>query len=168
MFVIKAIIPKKAKIVNPAVFEQKVKQVLTQAENDIKREFRKTVSTWRYKPPFTSKRKILANTWTSDIGPHGRGEKLYAWLDLGTAPHRIVPVHAPALVFLRGYQPRTTPRVIGSGAQRRFPPRVVTQEVHHPGIRRREFSDTIGTQYAPIFYSNLSRAFSIAASSFHE
>lgn len=168
MFTIKAIIPSKAKIVGPAIFEKKIDQVLSTAENDIKKLFRETVSTWKYKVPMYSKRTHKATSWISDIGPRGKGQDLYAWIDLGTKPHIITPKNAPALRFFRGYQARTKPRVIGSGPQRRFGNFVRAMKVKHPGIEPREFSETIGKHYQPIFYKNLSNAFNVAAKSFEE
>lgn len=167
MFTVKAIIPKRAKMVSGAAFEKQVDKVLSQAEEDIKREYRKTVRTWRFKTPFYSKRTKTATEWRSDIGPHGRGERLYSWIDLGTKEHPITPKNAPALVFLRGYKARTSPKVIGSGAMRRFPPLWRVQKVKQK-INPREFSETIAKAYQPVFLRNMEKAFGIAAKEFEE
>ena len=167
MFTIKAVVPPRAKVIGPAAFEKKIDEVLSRAENDIKIEFRKTVKTWVNKPAFYSKRTRKASMWMSDIGPHGKGGLLYSWVDLGTAEHDITPKNAPALVFMRGFQARTRPKVIGSGAMKRFPPLWRVQHVRQK-IKPREFSDTIGTQYQPVFYNNLAKAFNTTAKSFEE
>ena len=168
MIKFKAIVPKKNKIVNSIIFANRIKTELRAASKDLISEYEKTVSTWSRKPDF--KAQIGYNFfggWSLNVYPTGKHKMQYIWVDLGTLEHEITPVRAPALVFKRGYKPRTHPRVIGSGSYKRFGPTWRVQRVVQ-SVTPRLFSETIQEHYQPTFVTRMNYAFKQTAKSLEE
>jgi len=114
-------------------------------EREILRDFRRTVSTWHHHPQFET---INASGMIGVALLIGTNDKVYHWVDEGTAAHPIV-AHTPAgLRFRTGFQPKTTPGVLASGpGQTAHGGWVRKMSVMHPGTRARHFSQLIWAKW---------------------
>lgn len=76
-------------------------------------------------------------------------DEIWNWIDQGTPPHIIVPVNAPMLRFNQPFVPKTRVRNINSYKGEIGTMEVVAQEVHHPGVEAREFTEVIVERWQP-------------------
>jgi hypothetical protein len=115
--------------------------------NIVKREYEKTVATWNDPPKFEVLTAIDNPPGAASVlvGPTGTQEQVnkFVWTDQGTRPHVISAKNAPALVFQRGYSPKTQPNKIASFPAGRFGEFVRKQSVNHPGTEPRNFTKII-------------------------
>lgn len=111
-----------------------VREEMLATGRDVKKDFERTTANWETPVDFrvTAERDGVTISTESEI---------YGYVDDGTKPHDIAPKHAKRLRFsVGGFQPKTNPRVIGSGQGRSGAVTVFRRIVHHPGTEAREFS----------------------------
>ncbi len=113
------------------------------------------VESWKNKPGFQTRKYIKADSIGMTVYPTGEAKEIYTYVDQGTKPHLIVPVHAKLLKFRTGYQPKTLPNpariVIHPSGGKATGPQVFAKVVHHPGSEAREFSKAIARDLQPDF-----------------
>jgi len=140
----------------PGAVERAVENSLTNRAEDIRIDFLVTAQTWRNKPEFRIKKRYMGRLIYTE-------SPIYGYVSLGTRPHIIKAVKAPALRFFRtGFKPKTRRRVIASyaGAVANkdlttvYPPKVV----HHPGNEPREFQKEIAYKWRKQFPKLLQQA----------
>lgn len=123
-----------------AAVARAIKTTLQEVAQDARADLEKTTATWEHEVEFT-------------IAPIPEGllisttDRIWNMVDRGTRPHIIVPKRGKVLVFGPGKRPKTTVRVIGSGAGGGAGAPVVAHIVHHPGTDARQFSDVVQKQY---------------------
>lgn len=133
-------------------------QALDTTARWVKTQQEKTVKGWKDRPTF----EIVENGENERI--IGTDDEKYQWADEGTKPHDIgpiVPKTKQAITIVGPGQPKTRPRVIGSGSGSRGPVvaiRKSTKRFRHPGTEAREFSEVIGEQAETELARNLQRA----------
>lgn len=152
---VKVYIPTELKNVRGAV-ERAVENALTNRAEDIRIDFLVTTQTWRRRPEFRIRRRVMGRMiYTQD--------SIYGYVSLGTKPHIIKAKYAPALRFYRtGFKPKTRRRVIASYAGQVanadltlvYPPKVV----HHPGTEARDFHKEIADKWQKQFPKLLQQA----------
>lgn len=118
------------------------------AAEEIAKDFEATTRTWSKKPSF--QRLVSVGPASIDVLV-GTDDPIYGYVDEGTRPHVIVPVHAKRLIFQAGYKAKTTPGVIGSQGGGPFGKQVAALIVRHPGTEARNFSKTIQKKWQPKF-----------------
>lgn len=115
----------------------------------------KVVESWKNQPDFQTRKYIKADSIGMTVFPTGEAKEIYTYVDQGTKPHLIVPVHAKLLKFRTGYQPKTLPNparvVIQPAGGKATGPQVFAKLVHHPGSEPREFSKAIAGDLQPDF-----------------
>lgn len=114
------------------------------------------VATWVNKPRFWC-RYAAGKVWWIRFGYDRRTKagRIYTYVDRGTAsyaggsPYTIRPRRASALSFVVPHKPKTTPGIVGVGPGIVRAPgvvqqaRVVTKKVTHPGVRPRNFQESL-------------------------
>lgn len=118
-----------------------VKDEMLAVGEDAKKDFEKTTQGWETPVEFTIsvERDGVAVSTDSEI---------YGYVDDGTKAHDITPKNAKTLRFnVGGHQPKTRPRVIGSGQGRSGAVTIHRRIVHHPGTEAREFSKILQEKY---------------------
>ena len=110
------------------------------AAEGAKADFEATVETWIEKPQFTIQKSPMARLVSTT-------HDLYTFVNDGVAGHQITPVNARVLKFLRGFEPKTFPNVLGSGRGFRGPPQVWAKSVQWPGIAPRNFEEAVGEKW---------------------
>ena len=102
-----------------------------------------TTENWKHDVKFHARRMdfpgksgqegVAVKVWTDDV--------VWGYVDEGTKPHDIRPKKpGGVLAFPSAFAPKTQPRSLKSGAGSSGGPVVVTQAVHHPGTKARNFS----------------------------
>lgn len=104
------------------------------------KNYQKTVATWEVKPEFQVMTEVSGSRASFLIGTD---DPIYRYVDFGTRPHIIRARNAPYLVFRVGGKPKTRPGILQSGPGRPGTRWVRVKEVHHPGIRKRGFTEII-------------------------
>lgn len=105
----------------------------------------RTVNTWEDpKPQF--KIQIGSNQYVVSIGTDN---KLWAMLNEGTEPHIIRPRKAKRLAFQTGGLPKTFPRQLISSTGGQGYHWTFATEVHHPGTKAREWTQTAAKKLRP-------------------
>ncbi len=161
---IKAILPKRASLVDQRKLNRELNRALDATGNIIRSDFRKTTSTWsqKNKPSF------------GKIGPKnfrdGRGievntkSKIYFFLTRGTRDHFVGPKRASALRFQSGYKAKTTRRFIGSRGGGAFGPVRFSKGHVVSGIRARDFDKVIAEKNQNKFIRRIQAALFRSAS----
>ena len=124
----------------------------------IERDFKQVVTGWKDKPTFYYKMSVSGRLYRFEVKVDARttGGKHFVWVDKGTAAHGdphgspkylIEAKKAPFLVFTTPYQPKTVPQ---DGLY--YDPSGPTmhhkrKKLMHPGIKPRNFSETILKKY---------------------
>lgn len=134
-----------------AQFEAGMQEVAKELDAD----FQKTYATWKRKPIFTKK---VTTTKSSIDGVVETADEIYTYVSAGTKPHIIEPKKAKALAFNVGGTPKTTPKVIGSGAGSPGTGPVFAMKVHHPGTKARLFDKAIAKKMQKPFKLTMERA----------
>jgi len=150
------------------------KKVLRAIESTLKKktgpalskDFKMTVRHWKHKPDFPKKFAKNSREMYIEVYPAGRNKDQYSFVHDGTAPRLIVPKpsRGPSarLRFKPGYSPSSSPGKIESGRARRTGSFVTAAYVRHPGIRARNFSNTIvNKEYGP-FAVDINKAIFLA------
>jgi len=173
-----------AKAIKPARFKQEAfTRAITDAANkvakDIEADFKATTKTWSRQPKFEK----IVDTKTSPVQILvGTDDEIYGYLNEGTGlygpKHQKYPIFAgiytgkskaKALKFQWGgpgsYRAKTTPNVIGSGGGGPSGPMVAFPYVMHPGVKPRNFDETIKKKWEPRFKRVMEQAMSKGAQS---
>jgi hypothetical protein len=140
---VKGLKPKKLKIDKVRL---RILNALRAEGKEIKKEFEKTVATWKgAKPTFEIAIGLTGQDAIVLVGPAGNreGAQKWGWLDGGTEAHVIRAKNAPNLVFQTGFTPKTKVQTFSSGTGSSSPPWRSVKQVQHPGIEAREWSITI-------------------------
>jgi len=132
----------------------------------IKKDFEKTVSTWKHEPKMQVRMKYPIKLFKGNarldinIGPAplDPDTKIFTFVDLGTKGPYPIPktgnTTAKTLVFQWGgkgsYKAKTKPRVVGSTGGGPSGPIVYRKQVMHPGIDARKFSETIARRWGQL------------------
>lgn len=139
-----------------AALDKQVKPALIKSHNLV-------VADWKNKPEFRTRKTITAVSIKMIVFPAGDPDAvaIYGYVDQGTKPHLIVPVHAPLLKFRTGYQPKTLARPARtvSGGGKATGPWVSAKLVHHPGSEARKFSETIARDLLSDFQKVIDNTF---------
>lgn len=98
--------------------------------------YQRTTRTWKRKPRFIPLRTPRGVTIATDSA-------IYKYVDFGTRAHDIVARRVPFLVFRWPYKAATKPRVISSYKAQYGDNWAKRKRVRHPGIKARDFTDTI-------------------------
>jgi hypothetical protein len=130
------------------------------AVREIRADFEQTTRTWKHRPEFVAEMDLEGPGPTVMVGTD---DEIYRYVDEGTKPHIIRPVHGKRLVFQGGYSAKTAPHVIGSQEGGAFGDRVFATEVHHPGNEAREFTKDIQKRWQPRFKARMEDAMRKAA-----
>jgi hypothetical protein len=107
----------------------------------VQRDFQRTVTTWKRRPPFAIRRARVVGT--DVVAFVGTDNDIYGYVTRGTRPHVIRPVRAKTLKFRTGYRAKTSPGFIGARPGGAFGSLVSAREVRHPGTKARNFEETI-------------------------
>lgn len=140
---------------NSITRKQLEKALDTQVKPILVKSHELVVANWKNKPEFKTRKYIRADSIRMTVYPAGDSEAVAIWgyVDQGTKPHLIVPVHAPFLRFRTGYQPKTLakPARTVPGGGKATGDWVSAKLVHHPGNEAREFTATIARDIQPDF-----------------
>lgn len=115
---------------------------------DLRREFEKTVRTWKDQPNFKTEHYSGVRVMWVKVYTYST---VYRLVNAGAAPHLIRPRRARMLRFQKNFRPKTRPRLIGSFAGGKFGDFISTPAVFHPGFEAREFDQTIAEEYQDTF-----------------
>lgn len=132
--------------------QDEVRKSLVEVGQGVQNRFNYVVANWVNKPKFkvevgSGKERLFLRVTVE--GPN-RAKLIYKWVDKGTKPHTIQPNKASKLRFATGYQAKTGVGGKYGGPGRANGPVVFTKLVNHPGIKARNFSDTIAKDTEPI------------------
>jgi endonuclease YncB( thermonuclease family) len=163
MIVFKAIKPAKLKI---DAFRLEFLTGLHQMESEVKKDYKKTVATWKAdKPEFQSAISLKEGpTMIVDAGgTNEKGVKKWRWIDEGTRPHIIRPKRPGyPLRFKVGGSPKSRVRFIGSDTGKAGNKQVYAKQVRHPGTKAREWTEVITKKWEPKFKKRMEEAMQIA------
>lgn len=131
----------------------------TFARQEIKPTFEGFVSDWETEVKFRIVKKVGYKEIRVEVVPH-KGKKIFTYVDKGTkGPYPITPKKRrpkskgkKALAFQLGYSARTAPIAqahLGSGTS--SGEWMFAQKVMHPGIKARQFSETVRKDTLPEF-----------------
>lgn len=147
------------------VVKSKLRQKLIQTDKDlrknlgkaaqeagkiVKRDHERVVAQWDHKVKFGYVYDVSGNEISANVYAYGANKKIWFWVNYGTKPHIIRPKKKKFLKFQTGYSPRTARGGFG-GPGKAFGGWVSAKEVHHPGIRAREFTKDITNRARPRF-----------------
>lgn len=104
-------------------------------------DYQMTTRTWSHRPKFVVRVKKDGFTLRTD-------DAIFAYVDRGTRPHRIVPRRAKVLRFGVPSRAKTVPGIIGSGAGGVGDTTVFSRGVDHPGTKARRFSEAIQEKWS--------------------
>lgn len=116
----------------------------------MKKDFKKTVSSWDTKVYFQVKLDVVKGT--VQVTTRSR---IYRFVNEGTKPHIITPKKKKVLRFMSGYSAKTRPGFIGSSGGGSSGSPVFSQVVHHPGVKARNFTKKISVKWAYTFESGM-------------
>lgn len=117
----------------PGTLDEAVHQSAVEAQQ----LFEKTTQTWRHQPTFE-----LSHEGTGRWGVR-TDDPIYRYVDRGTVPHIIRARNVAYLKFTVPFTSKTKPRYIASFQGSRGNQWVRKKQIHHPGIKAREFSTII-------------------------
>jgi len=125
-------------LLGTAEMKTAISNALKGAALGVQNDMRVTTQTWNHKPDF----KITKDSdWKYTVGTD---DTIYGYVNNGTPPHKIYPVHAKMLRFMTGgFQAKTQPGVIGSTAGSQGSTEVMAHAVNHPGTEARKFDEVI-------------------------
>jgi hypothetical protein len=163
MISIEAVIPRRLGVDPKDVLREIEKTMRKKTSRDLKRDFRKTVRTWNEKPRFRDVFFKQPNQYILKVFPDGSNADKYAWVDLGTRPHLILPKSPNTrLKFPGDFTPKTTPGRIGSSRGGKSGQVIYPRVVRHPGIEPRNFSKNIAKHNEKAFQRDIQDAVSRA------
>lgn len=114
----------------------------------VRRELKRTVSTWRGdRPDFEFTISLAGGDASLLVAPSGNAEGVKKWymLDGGTRPHVIRAKQAPRLRFYaKGFRAKTRPNWVGAGTGQRADQAFrQPQQVFHPGTKPRNWVSVV-------------------------
>lgn len=149
-------LPSIAKEMLSAALDSQVKPALIKSHELV-------VANWKNKPTFQTRKYIKGDSIGMTVFPAGEAKEIYTYVDQGTKPHLIVPVHAKLLRFRTGYSPKTLPNparlVLQPSGGKATGPQVFAKVVHHPGSEARNFSEAIARDLQPEFVRVIENTF---------
>lgn len=116
----------------------------------LKRDHEKVVSSWKHKVKFGYVYDVSVDGISANVYAYGANAKIFFWVNDGTKPHIIRPKRSKYLKFRTNYKPKTARGGFG-GPGKAEGGWVSAKEVHHPGIRAREFTKQIVRRARPRF-----------------
>ena len=128
--------------------------------DEIAGDFRQVTARWSHKPKFARIRTANKNIISVTIEPDGKNAQIFKWVDQGTKGPYLIPKFGPMLpgqrlTFRSGYSARTQPRgKYNQGSGQASGAWVSKERVIHPGIKAREFTQTIAEDALPILVQN--------------
>jgi hypothetical protein len=136
-------------------FDKLVKAVETgmdAAAEGVRVDFYTTTRTWTtVKPKFNVTRQRFVRTVST-------ANNIYGYVSGGTKPYTIKPKGGRSLAFNSPFRAKTQRGFIGSGAGSKGSNTTFAKEVHHPGIKAREFAETIGKKWEKELAKTVQRA----------
>jgi hypothetical protein len=156
-------LPSIAKEMLSAALDKQIKPLLVKSHNLV-------VANWKNKPEFQTRKYIKSDSIRMTVYPTGEAKEIYGYVDQGTKPHLIVPVHAKLLKFKTGYISKTLARPARTvpGGGKATGPQVFAKVVHHPGSEPREFSKAIAGDIQPDFNRIIDNTFRAIARKLEE
>lgn len=126
---------------NVAGIASDIKAARKTVADEIEKDYKATVRTWKNKPTPTQEE---VSDEATNVGVD-ESEKIYGYVDRGTRPHIIRPKRAKFLFFAGGgqFKPKTSVGVIGSSAGNRGTRDTFSKGVNHPGNKARKFTEAI-------------------------
>ena len=125
-----------------------------------KKDFEKTVTTWKNKPKMETRvggvGRLLRGKARLDFSagpnPHGDNYDIYTFVDLGTKKHDITPKKPGGVLSFQwggpgSYKAKTKPRRLTSSGGGATGPMVAFKAVKHPGTKARQFSSIIARKW---------------------
>lgn len=128
---------------NPKVLQRELDKAYKRLASQMRRDFEKTVSTWKKKPKFKIK-KVRGSSISYTVST---GNAIYGYVTLGTVPHIIRPKRAKMLRFYTGGSPKTTPNILKSGPGTAGTNLRFAKLVKHPGTEARNFHIIIAKRF---------------------
>lgn len=128
--------------------------------DEIAGDFRQVTARWGHKPKFARIRVSSKNIVSVTIEPDGKNAQIFKWVDQGTKGPYLIPKFGPTapgqpLRFQTGYSARTKPGgKYNQGSGQASGSWVAARRVVHPGIKAREFTQTIAEDALPILVQN--------------
>jgi len=126
-------------------------------------EFASYTANWQHNPQWVGRKTITANSAKDWVHPIGKNEQIYAYVTLGTKPHKIAAKNAKTLAFMWGgtgsYQAKTKPGGgkngpgTVSGGKMRYP-----IEVNHPGTEARDIEKSVKKSFEPMLKTIMAAA----------
>ena len=152
-----AIIPRKLNFAGEFL-DALIEQELDAAQAGVKKDFERTVRTWKNKPDFKTE-KQPGRRWVKT------NHQVYYWLNTGTPPHIIRAKNGKSLVFYRtGFKPKSRPEALVSlPGQRASEDKAHVKMVHHPGTKARNWSIVIQKKWQKKLSLNLRKGMKAAA-----
>ena len=138
---------------------------MNEAGKDLSRDFQKVSSNWKHKVAFGETTIFNRDEIIVRVTPNGKNAKLWGYIDLGTgkwgkshAPYPIPKIVIPGkfLRFRTGYSARTAPVArynVGTGMATGG--WISKQQVIHPGIEPRKFSEDMADKLTPALHERV-------------
>lgn len=160
MIAMKAISPVKFRA---GAFNDELFKALLETRDGFASDFDKTAATWKKKPEFE---KEQSNGYSVMSAGYWTANEIYGYLTHGTKGPYPIPkpgnTSAKTLRFQWGgpgsYSAKTSPRRISSTTGGPSGPMVFRKRVMHPGIKAREFDETIAEKWTPEFARRMKNA----------
>lgn len=151
MFTVKAVVPDSPAI-NPSLLEQAVNVALSEAAEEVLKEFKTTIETWNEKPDFI----IESAQFTRQVYTVNQ---IYDWVNNGTEPHEILPVRKQALRFYTGgVVAKTAIGSLGSRPGMEGTDVVFRKRVTDNFVKAREFDRVIWERWIDILPTRIQSA----------
>lgn len=149
----------KQRHLDPARFKAEIERATSEVKEGIKADFQKTTRTWKHQPTWYITRR--GYDWFI-----GTKDKIYGYVDEGTAPHIIQPKRPGGRLhfFGSGFKPKSRVGYIDSyaGATANKDERFA-KVVHHPGTEARKFTVKIAEKWRKKWVGRLRQAIHTAA-----
>lgn len=115
--------------------ERETKKALKEEQRETIKDLKRATSKWKTPAEFTVEKEDEGATIVTE-------DDRYIWVDEGTAPHTIVPKKNKFLKFRPGDRVRNE-IARRQSTQTSKDVAVYTKTVHHPGIKPRNFTETV-------------------------
>lgn len=141
---------------------------MQQTGRDMQNWLTVVVRTWSNKPRFAYRVEIKPDLLRVWVDVAGSAKEIFHYVDQGTGkwgpkkseypiPKQVTP--GKLLKFRTGYSPRTAPKAkITGGSGSANGPWVSTEQVMHPGIEPRNFTDKVTEELNPSFERRIENA----------
>lgn len=162
------ILPKKR---NRANFTSFLIQGAKDVADGVAADFRRTTSTWATKVTFQVKVSETPQAITFQVFTDNQ---IYAWVSRGTGAqgshaasanwYPIYPVNAKRIAYPGDFTPKTATGKLDALPGGKSGPMVIASHVRHPGIKARNFEETLKTKWEPLFGSRMASVMRTIAS----